>query len=300
MNQHPVVCYGEVLWDILPQEAVAGGAPMNVAYHLHMLRKNPAVITRIGLDKLGEELLNVFSARGVCTDYFQVDFDRETGKVYALPGENNEMTYDIVSSVAWDYIEWEEALSRLVSQASYFVFGSLATRNTVSRNTLFQLLESATQKVLDINLRPPHFNRRMVEDLLSRADLLKLNLAELELITGWFANYNSVEDRIKSIADQFRIPAMVVTMGGDGAVFYNGEFFRHDGFRVEVADTIGSGDAFLAGILSCQLDKGTPEEALEFASGMGAFVATQTGACPVYEVEEVHQLIKEKKNLKAI
>lgn len=292
-NDHKVVCFGEVLWDILPSGAVPGGAPMNVAYHLHKQQKNPALITSIGIDEKGEQLVKTFSDYGICTDFFQVDYEHETGKVFADPNEHNEVVYDIVKPVAWDYIKWEDDFENLVSNANYFVFGSLASRNNVSKKTLFQLLEYAENKVLDINLRAPHFNRRIVEELLSKADFLKLNLAELELITGWFSKHTSIEDRVRSITDKFKIQNMVVTMGGDGAVlYYNGNEYLQKGYRVDVVDTVGSGDAFLAGLLARLLDNASPVNALEFASGLGAFIATQKGACPVYNVDEIYNLLK--------
>lgn len=293
VNKHNVVCFGEVLWDILPSGAVPGGAPMNVAYHLHKLRKNPAVITSIGIDEKGEELINIFSDYGVCTDFFQVDYEHETGKVYANPNEHNEVVYDIIMPVAWDFIVWESSFGDLVSNAEFFVYGSLAARNQVSKKTLLQLLEAAKYKVLDINLRAPHYNRRIVEELLSKADFLKLNLAELELITGWFSKYTSIEDRIKSIIEKFKISNMVVTMGGDGALLYfNDNEYRHSGFKVNVVDTVGSGDAFLAGLIAKLLDDSSPVDALEFASGLGAFIASRTGPCPEYEVDEIYSLVQ--------
>jgi fructokinase len=292
-NDHKVVCFGEVLWDILPSGAVPGGAPMNVAYHLHKQQKNPALITSIGIDEKGEQLVKIFSDYGICTDFFQVDYEHETGKVFAEPNEHNEVVYEIVKPVAWDYIKWEDDFENLVSNANYFVFGSLASRNNVSKKTLFQLLEYAENKVLDINLRPPHFNRRIVEELLSKADFLKLNLAELELITGWFSKHTSIEDRVRSITDKFKIQNMVVTMGGDGAVlYYNGNEYVQKGYKVDVVDTVGSGDAFLAGLLARLLDNASPVNALEFASGLGAFIAMQKGACPVYNVDEIYNLLK--------
>ncbi len=292
-NDHKVVCFGEVLWDILPSGAVPGGAPMNVAYHLHKQQKNPAVITSIGIDEKGEELIKIFSEYGVCTDFFQVDYEHETGKVFAEPNENNEVVYEIVKPVAWDYIKWEDDHEALVSNASYFVFGSLAARNQESKTTLLRLLEAAKTKVLDINLRAPHYNRRIVEELLAKADFLKLNIAELELITGWFSKHTSIEDRVRSITDKFKIQNMVVTMGGDGAMmYYNGKEYLHKGYKVEVVDTVGSGDAFLAGLIAKLLDNDSPVDALEFASGLGAFIATQKGACPEYNVDEIYNLLK--------
>jgi fructokinase len=275
-NIHQVVCFGEVLWDLLPSGAVPGGAPMNVAYHLHKLNENPALITRVGIDKRGQDLMNIFSQQSVCTDFFQVDNKYETGKVYANPNEQNEVVYDIVKPVAWDFIEWDDAFTGLLENAEFFV-----------------LLEIAKNKVLDINLRTPHYNRKIVEQLLQKADFIKMNLAELELITGWFSNHTSIEDRMKSIRDKFKISNMVVTMGGDGALLYmNGDITRHKGFKVDVVDTVGSGDAFLAGLLFQLLDGAGCEDALEFASGLGAFVATQRGACPEYNGEELNELIQ--------
>ena len=295
-KRHQVVCFGEILWDIFPTGAVPGGAPLNVAYHLHKKQKTPALITRIGLDDKGKELVNIFSGHGVCTDYFQVDYEYETGKVYAEPGDHNEMEYDIVKPAAWDFISWEDSFAGLVSQADFFVFGSLAARSRLSKETLFRLLDLAATKVLDINLRAPHFNRRLVEDLLTRADFVKINLAELELITGWFSQYNKTEDRIKLICDQFNISNVVVTKGGEGALWYSdGNIYSHNGYKVEVTDTIGSGDAFLAGLLAKQLDNATPGDALDFACGLGAFIATQHGACPIYEIVDVENLMNEKK-----
>lgn len=294
-NKHKVVCFGEVLWDILPTGAVPGGAPMNVAYHLQKLNKNPALITRIGIDKRGQDLMNIFSSQQVCTDFFQVDDKHETGKVFAQPNEYNEVVYDIIKPVAWDYISWDDSFTELISNADFFVFGSLAARNKVSRDTLFQLLSIAKNKVLDINLRAPHYNRKIVEQLLQKADFVKMNLAELELITGWFSNHTSIEDRMKSIREKFHISNMVVTMGGDGAMlFMEGNVVKHQGFKVDVVDTVGSGDAFLAGLLSQLLDNTGSDDALEFASGLGAFIATQRGACPEYNGAEINELIHYK------
>lgn len=294
-NNHDVVCFGEVLWDILPSGAVPGGAPMNVAYHLHKQKKNPALITSVGIDEKGKELVHIFSKYGVCTDFFQTDADHETGKVYAKPNEHNEVVYDIVMPVAWDFIKWDESINDLVSGSEYFVYGSLAARNEVSKKTLFRLLEVAKNKVLDINLRAPHFNRKIVEELLSKCNFLKLNIAELELITGWFSNYNSLEDRVKSITEKFKINKMVVTKGGAGAsLFLDGNTYHHNGFKVNVEDTVGSGDAFLAGLISRLSNNASPVDALEYASGLGSFIATQKGACPDYNVKQVEDLIDEK------
>lgn len=292
IQNHKVVCFGEVLWDILPSGAVPGGAPMNVAYHLHKQNINPAVITSVGNDEKGKELLTIFSGYGICTDFFQIDDQHETGKVYAKQNENKDMVYDIVKPVAWDFIKWENRFADLVSHAEYFVFGSLASRNKESKNTLFQLLECAKIKTLDVNLRPPHFNIEIIGELLSKADFLKLNEEELELISGWFSGHKNMNDRVKSIQDKFHIKNLVVTRGGNGAIlYYNDKEYTHEGYKVNVVDTVGSGDAFLSGLIGKLMANVSPAQALDFASRLGAFIATKKGACPEYNIEEVESMI---------
>jgi fructokinase len=287
---HQVVCFGEILWDVLPNGALPGGAPMNVAYHLKKLHHNPGLITRIGHDDWGKELIQLMERHHISTEYFQLDYELETGKVNALV-HGNDVIYEIVSPVAWDNIRWEESFAPLVLASDYLVFGSLAIRDSRSRNTLFQLLELAKQKVLDINLRPPFFTKNIVEQLLAKADVLKLNYAELELITGWFSYYPSENDRIRVVQDRFQIPLIVVTKGADGcAMMDNGILYQQKGFNVQVADTIGSGDAFLAGFLSRLLAGCSTAEALEYANALGALVASYHGACPNYDTGEIQVL----------
>lgn len=298
-NHHIVICFGEVLWDILPSGAVPGGAPMNVAYHLHKLQKNPALITRIGDDEKGKQLKQIFSSKGVCTDFFQTDPEHETGKVYAKANDQHEVVYDIVQPVAWDFISWNQSTNDAVADAEYFIFGSLASRNDISRNTLFQLLESAHKKVLDINLRQPHFNQKIIEELISKADFLKLNLAELELISGWYSHFIDLKDKAKTLMDKFHLAKMVVTLGANGAIlFWEGKEYQHNGYSVNVKDTIGSGDAFLAGIISKWIDNSSAESSLQFATGLGAFIATKTGGCPDYKVEEIENFISKMSDTK--
>src|SRR2546423_1983690 len=114
LSQHQVVCFGEVLWDIVPSGALPGGAPMNVAYHLKKLGTNPALITKIGLDNYGEKLVNILAASGVTTEYFYVDYERPTGLVYANVNDHHEVIYDIVYPSAWDFIEWKDELAPVV------------------------------------------------------------------------------------------------------------------------------------------------------------------------------------------
>ncbi|MEJ8840922.1 carbohydrate kinase [Lacibacter sp. H375] len=286
--KHPVVCFGEVLWDILPGGAVPGGAPMNVAFHLQQLKKNPVLITKIGNDEEGRKLKTIFSKRGVCTDFFQIDECYETGKVYGRPNDDDEMVYDIVKPSAWDFIDLQNNHTDLVQQADYFVYGSLAARTQHTGRTLFQLLEAAKKPVLDINLRIPHFTPQLLRELLSKAQFLKLNQTELKFVSSWFCDYKLIEEQMQVVMERFHIADMVVTMGEHGAVLnMNQTFYRQEGFNVTVADTVGSGDAFLAGLLSKLLEGKSGQEALEFACVIGSFIATKHGACPMYELHDI-------------
>jgi fructokinase len=289
-NSPPIVCFGEVLWDILPTGPRPGGAPMNVAYHLHKQGKSTALITRIGSDEKGKELRAIFSERGIRTDFFQVDHQNETGKVFAQPNEQNEVVYDIVYPAAWDFIELEDEGKKLVKQSKYFVYGSLIARNKISKDTLYELLEIANNRVLDINLRSPHYNKDTVSHLLTKAHTAKLNIAELELITSWYGSTKTTAERIQLLQDEFNIETIIVTRGAEGAVVnFKGQLFEHSGFKVSVEDTIGSGDAFLAAFLSSLTTNNNINEALFYASRLGAFVATQSGACPDYFLKDVEK-----------
>ena len=291
-NGHPIVCFGEILWDVFPKRSLPGGAPLNVAYHLHKLGGHPALISRFGMDEAGKKLINLVDGYGIGADYFQLDPEWPTGKVIASVQEDYEVIYDFVHPVAWDYIQWEDSYEKIVSQAPYFVFGSLATRSPVSRNTLYRLLEAAPCRVLDANLRPPHYSREVIEKLFIGLHLLKLNRSELELITGWFSAYRSLSDRMQVLQDRFHIPNIVVTNGGHGAMFNaDGVLYEHPGFTVRVVDTVGSGDSFLAALLT-KLSAGEPPgTALTFANATGALVASKKGACPGYHTQEIDDLI---------
>ncbi len=278
------ICFGEVLWDLLPDGAKPGGAPMNVAYHLNRLGKKTALISKVGDDDLGIDLINFMQQQRVPISLLQQDKTMSTGTVRVIPGADGDVSYDIVKPVAYDFIDFTAEAKAAVSTASHFVFGSLAARNAHSRDSLLELISSANTKVLDINLRPPHYEQALLEKLFEKADILKLNEHELEIISGWHADISAFRDQVRLMGDRYGIHQIVVTRGASGACYFDGErFYEHPGFRVVVKDTVGCGDAFLAGFLSPLMDGRRPEDCLDFASRLGAFVATQEGACPEYE-----------------
>ena len=293
-QEYKAVCYGEILWDVLPSGAKPGGAPMNVAYHLQKLGMTATLISKVGKDSWGNDLIALLQKQTIDTRYIQIDKEHATGIVNAFLKDGNEVEYDIVFPAAWDFISMDQEFISLVQQTKYFVFGSLASRNDVSANTLLQLLEAANTKVLDINLRPPHFTKATLETLLYQTDILKLNEHEANLIAGWFNQFDSLQDQVKSIQEHFKIDTILVTRGAHGALINEkGNFYEHPGYKIKVEDTVGSGDAFLAGYLFKLDNNATPQESLAFANALGAFIATQSGACPPYSLEMVNHL-KEK------
>jgi len=287
-DPYEVVCFGELLWDVLPDRELPGGAPMNVTYHLSKLGKTAALISRTGDDERGRVLKSIFESKHINTQYVQTDAEHKTSTVKATPNEAGDMQYEIVENVAWDFIRLQPEQEALIANARYFVFGSLATRSKTSRNTLFQLMDIPCRKVLDINLRAPFINKALLEYQLSRTQVLKMNEEELLVVAGWYVRFNTVEDNIKWLQDRFHIETLIVTCGAKGAVVSEGgRLYRHQGVPVRVADTIGSGDSFLAAFLSKSIGTETTASALAFACSVGAFVATRQGGCPDYSPADI-------------
>jgi len=284
----PAICYGEVLWDVLPDGPQPGGALLNVSYHLNKLGMPTSLVSKIGNDENGQKLENLLDLWGINRNLLQVDADYPTSEVIAKMNNGNEVSYEIIFPVAWDFIINSQTIKTQIRPSSYFVFGSLASRNSVSRDTLFELLESDAIKVFDINLRPPFINRNLLEDLLKKADIVKFNQAELEMAQVLFrGSYWNEAAQIRFIQDHFNIPEIIVTKGEFGASYYNQDKAYHvAGKEVEVADTIGSGDSFLAAFIANHYLGETPQTLLKNAIAMGGFIATKKGGCPEYTLDE--------------
>lgn len=301
-NKKTVVCYGEVLWDVFPTHTKPGGAPMNVAYHLSKFGINSRMISRVGTDELGEKLLSLLAGWNIPTENCGQDSTFGTGMVEATVQENNEMSYKILQDVAWDNIVATEADEKLVTEADAFVFGSLVTRHSVSRETLFSLIEKANYKVFDVNLRPPFYDHEVIEYLMYKCNLMKLNQSELELIISWFGF--DIEDEARAvqfIREKFDIAEIIVTKGSEGATYYDGQnahFFP--AFEVTVKDTVGSGDSFLAAFLALKIQGQAIQNAMLHATALGAFVASKEGACPAYELSQLEDFISIQKSTVSI
>jgi fructokinase len=291
----PVVCFGETLWDVLPTGKQPGGAPFNVATHLHQLAQPVELISRVGDDELGAGLLAFLAERGLSTAYVQRSQTHLTGVVKANVGDRNEVVYKIVQPVAWDYIQFENELHELVANAAMLVFGSLAARTDTTRTTLHRLLQAARFRVFDVNMRPPHYTREEVEFLLANSNLVKVNQHELAEILGWYGQDATDEASLAWLAQRFHLQAVCVTLGADGAQLWKeGQLYRSPGIAVEVQDTIGSGDAFLAALLTTWLAGEAPQHCLRFACAAGSLVAMHQGATPVLTRAQVAKFLAEQ------
>lgn len=278
-----ITCFGEILWDVLPTSKQPGGAPMNVAADLRNFGLNAQLISRVGNDELGHELLDFLEQKGIPTALVQVGETHLTGVAKANISNTNEVTYKIVHPVAWDYIQLEPNLVEVVQQSDLFVYGSLAARSPQTHSTLLALLAVAPRKVFDVNIRAPHYDRETVEELLHQADLAKLNEHELVELSGWYGFEPDLRQAMQQLRERYTLDALCVTLGEKGAAYLDSTgFVQQAGYPVEVADTIGSGDAFLAGFLYKMLQGEPPQKTLEFACATGAYVATQPGATPSF------------------
>ena len=290
-----VVCFGEVLWDNLPSGRKPGGAVMNVSYHLKNLGLNSHLISRVGADQNGNDLLEELNKLKIDVNYCQIDEEHPTSTVEVNISEDNEVRYDIVFPVAWDFIDFDNRFNDLLSNSAALVYGSLSGRNEISRKTLQHLLKLAPYKVMDVNLRPPYVDPAYIADLLKYTDLLKLNLEELVILSDWYGpGCKNESDRVMLLQEKFTIGEVLVTKGSRGASYHSKEIEYHwPAYDIIVKDTVGSGDSFLAAFLSKRLTNTSIKEALNFASGLSAFITTKIGACPPYHRSDINRFMME-------
>lgn len=290
-----ILCIGEVLWDCLPSGRKPGGAPMNVALHLNAIGLDVSIASSVGKDAGGEKLKNFLKESGLTTEYIQTNKLLPTSEVLVHLDENKNATYEICTPVAWDNIGLTESLKAKAKQSGLIIYGSLASRNAETRETLLNLLDNEAIKLIDVNFRKPFDSQEVVEKLLEKTDIVKLNDEELLAFAGWY-NKTQLDEKglIKWFAKYYNIKMVCVTKGKHGALLYSGdEFYEHPGFKVKAVDTVGAGDAFLAGLVASLFNKKDPSQALAFACATGAFVASKAGATPRYNIHEINEILNQ-------
>ena len=280
-----VVGLGEVLWDLLPERTCLGGAPANFAYITTLMGDQGIVASRVGEDTRGLDALRRMEELNLDIDHVQTDHKRATGTVKVEIESDGLARYEIAHPVAWDCLEWTLDWQHVAEKADAVCFGSLAQRSEESRATIRRFLKATspkTLKIFDVNLRQSYYSAEILAESMKLADLVKLNDEELPKIMG--LNGIPHKDELSSahrLLEMYELELVCVTRGGRGSLLVrDGESSVHPGFRVRVADTVGSGDAFTAGLVHEYLH-GAPLDLMnEVANLVGAWVASEAGAMP--------------------
>ncbi len=278
-----VVGLGEVLWDMLPEGRKIGGAPVNFAYHAGQFGIDTMAVSAIGNDKLGEDTIAEMNGKHLNHIFPSVPYP--TGSVQVKLDEKGVPAYDIKENVAWDNIPFTNEIESVARNCQAVCFGSLAQRNTVSRNTIRKFIESTPSgciRIFDINLRQNFYTSNVIHDSLELCNILKINDEEIMLVSRMF-NYDSsnIENVCRTIMEDFSLEMVILTCGTKGSyIFTKGGVSFMPTPKVNVADTVGAGDSFTGSFCAAIL-RGLPvAEAHKKAVEVSAYVCTQNGAMP--------------------
>ena len=280
-----ILSIGEVLWDLLPSGRKVGGAPANFAFHCMQLGADVRMLSRVGNDDLGRELIEFYQSLGLSTELIETDATAPTGTVGVELSADGQPTFTIHENVAWDNIKATDAAIQFAKSADAIYFGSLASRNESTLQTIKELVTktpSSALRVMDLNLRDPFVDNVVIESLLGLTNVLKLNDEELTRIATMFGVPGSdVTQRAEWFIDKYGLKVLILTCGSLGSrIFANGKEYFCEGCKVEVADTVGAGDAFTAMVVVGLLS-GLPINTInERANVIAAHVCTQNGATP--------------------
>lgn len=288
-----IVSYGEVLWDVFPTHKKIGGAPLNVAIRIASFNNEVSMISAVGNDESGKKVLSFLNENNINTSCVQVLNDYKTGEVKVTLNNKGSASYTIEYPSAWDKITLTRASKLAVQQADALLFGSLATRGAVSKNTLYNLIKHAKYKVFDLNLRAPHYSEEVLFYLMLQADFIKLNDEELYEVSALLGSkFNSLEQNLKFIAEKTNTKHMCITKGAFGAVLmYNDKLYYNSGYKIKVVDTVGAGDSFLGSLISKLVNKEEPQIAIDFACAVGALVAQSEGANPRLDKTDIERFM---------
>ena len=296
-GKHTIVGLGELLWDLLPAGKQLGGAPANFAYITNLLGNKGVPASRVGNDSLGDAALQRLTQLGVSTEFVQRDALHPTGSVN-VEIDRGQPRFEILQSVAWDFLDWSQPWQQLATEADAVCFGSLAQRSAQSQSTIRSFLNATRPRavrVFDVNLRQNFYSRQVLAESMRLATIVKLNHEELPKILNLFeiASHGEMDSaqRLRSMHD---LKLVCITRGDGGSLLISAnECSEHAGIKVKVADTVGAGDAFTAAMVHGYL-RGSPLKQInETANRVGAWVASQPGAMPVPNVAGLPQTLAE-------
>ncbi len=281
-----VVGLGEILWDLFPEGKILGGAPANFAYHARVLGDEGLPVSRVGTDELGREIRLRLSELGVPDRQVQTDPARPTGTVQVELDSRGVPAFTITPEVAWDFLEWSGELEALAGRTDAVCFGSLAQRSPRSRRTIrafLAALPSRALRVFDVNLRQSWYSEEVLSASLAASSILKLNSSELPVVLRTLGLEEPGEplQGCRLLRERFGLELVCLTLGEQGSLLVaEGGESRQAGFRVQVVDTVGSGDAFTAALCHHRLRGSSLERIGQAANRYGAWVASQAGATP--------------------
>ncbi len=285
-----VVGMGEALWDVLPEGKKIGGAPANFAYHVSQFGLPGYVVSAVGDDALGKEIVENFTSKGLNQLIAEVPYP--TGTVQVEIDQAGIPQYDIKENVAWDNIPYTDSLEALAKRTKAVCFGSLAQRNVVSRETINRFLDAMPQSddslvVFDVNLRQGFYNKEILCNSMSRCNILKINDEELVTVSRMFGYPGiDLQDKCWILLGKYNLKMLILTCGINGSyVFTPGNVSFQPTPKVEVADTIGAGDSFTAAFISSILKGRSVQEAHSRAVRTSAYVCTKKGAMPILPAE---------------
>jgi len=292
-----VVGLGEILWDLLPNGKQLGGAPANFAYHAHLLGAEAYVVSCVGSDPLGREIFQRIDGLDIGRLFIQVTDQHPTGTVDVQIDAEGNPRYVIHENVAWDFIEVTPDLLELAQRADAVCFGSLCQRSAVSRDTIRQFLQATRPeclRVVDINLRQAYFDAALVDESLQAANVLKLNDQELPAVAKLLGITGSDTEIVAKLIDQYGLDGIALTRGAEGSILYTQDrISRHPGFKVQIADTVGAGDAFTAALVMGLLGSFDINKVSVAANRVASYVCTQAGATPAIPGELKNALFDE-------
>jgi len=285
VKQCMAVGLGEVLWDLFPGGKQMGGAPANFAYHAQTLGARGAVVSAVGDDALGHELLDRLAGCGLDLEYVALNKDYPTGTVSVELDENGKPNYVIHQDVAWDFLPVTPELLALAGRCDAVCFGSLAQRSPTSHDTILRFLDATPSRclrVFDINLRQSYFNADIVRESLRRSNVLKLNEEELPVVAELLSLSGPESTVLNQLIEGFRLKAVALTRGERGSLLRTPDDEAvHPGCpTARVIDTVGAGDCFAACIAMGLLQGDPLEEISERANRLASYVCSQQGAMP--------------------
>lgn len=291
------VAFGEVLWDVFGDEKKIGGAPLNMALRMKTLGCQVAMISCVGNDEDGKAIINQVKNLGLETDTIVISEDFPTGVVTVTLNERGSASYEINYPSAWDKIVLNDLAEKTVDNSDVLIYGSLICRDEVSRKSLEVLVKTKAYKVFDVNLRKPHYSYEVIQHLMETADFLKFNDEELlEIAAAMDSPFLSLEENITFIATKTKTSGICVTRGKHGALLlWEDNLYNNDGYPVEVIDTVGAGDSFLASLITSLITEKEAQSALNFACAVGALVAAAPGANPEIEISKIENLMLNSK-----